>query len=185
MGYVQLAFLPFFLGLFGFVKWDEIVPGANDYLTGCASSVAILKYLEENDIRFENTEVIAMTSGCEEAGLRGAKAYVKAHEKELKEVETCVVGADTFRDLETMAVYDRDLSGTVQHHWGAKHLVQNAGRNCGYDLKFESIYIGGCDAAAFTQKGIPATGFAAILFCCWLIWHLSTQECICRYPLCP
>ena len=54
------------------------------------------------------------------------------------------------------------MSGTVKHDWGVKHLVQNAGKNCGYDLHFESVYIGASDAAAFTQKGIQATGFAAM-----------------------
>ena len=122
----------------------------------------IAKAMAETDTRFENTDVVVICSGSEEAGLRGAKAYVKAHEKELKEIETVVVACDTFRDLETMAVYDRDMSGTVKHDWGVKHLVQNAGKNCGYDLHFESVYIGASDAAAFTQKGIKATGFAAM-----------------------
>ena len=61
-----------------------------------------------------------------------------------------------------MAVYDRDLSGTLQHHWGAKYLIKDAAANCGMDLSFASIYIGGCDAAPFTQRKIPATGFAAM-----------------------
>ena len=124
--------------------------------------MAAIKALDEAGIEFENTEVTMICSGSEEAGLRGAKAYAKAHEQELKELPTAVIAIDTFRDLEDMAVYDRDLSGTVQHDWGVKHLVKNAAANCGYDLSFESIYIGGSDAAAFTQRGIKATGFAAM-----------------------
>lgn len=159
---IGCVFIPFQLAFLLFQNPFKSVPGANDNLTGCYAAMSVAKAMAETDTRFENTELVIICSGSEEAGLRGAKAYVKAHEKELKEVETCVIGVDTFRDLETMAVYDRDLSGTVKHHWGAKHLVQNAGKNCGYDMKFESIYIGACDAAAFTQKGIPATGFAAM-----------------------
>jgi Zn-dependent M28 family amino/carboxypeptidase len=159
---VGCVFIPFQLGFLFFQSYTKSVPGANDNLTGCYVGMAVAKAMADTDTRFENTELVVICSGSEEAGLRGAKAYAKAHEDELKAVETCVIGADTFRDLDTMAVYDRDLSGTLQHHWGAKHLVKNAGSNCGYDLKFESIYIGACDAAAFTQKGIPATGFAAM-----------------------
>ena len=66
------------------------------------------------------------------------------------------------RDLEYMAVYDRDLSGTLQHDKQAKELVKKAGKNCDLDLPYASIYLGACDAAAFTQKGIKATGFAAM-----------------------
>ncbi len=159
---VGCVFIPFQLGFLFFQSYHKSVPGASDNLSGCFAAMAVAKAMEDTDTRFENTELVIICSGSEEAGLRGAKAYVKAHEKELKEIETCVVACDTFRDLETMAVYDRDLSGTVKHHWGVKHLVKKAGENCGFDLHFESIYIGGSDAAAFTQKGIPATGFAAM-----------------------
>lgn len=159
---VSCVFIPFEIAFLFFQSWTKSVPGASDNLSGCYTGMATIKALDEAGIEFENTEVVMICSGSEEAGLRGAKAYVKAHEKELKDLPTVVVALDTFRDLEDMAVYDRDLSGTVQHDWGAKHLVKNAAANCGFDLKFESIYIGGCDAAAFTQKGIKATGFAAM-----------------------
>ncbi|MDD6728106.1 MAG: M20/M25/M40 family metallo-hydrolase [Eubacteriales bacterium] len=159
---VSCVFIPFEIAFLFFQSWTKSVPGASDNLSGCYAGMATIKALDEAGIEFENTEVTMICSGSEEAGLRGAKAYVKAHEKELKELPTAVVAIDTFRDLEDMAVYDRDLSGTVQHDWGVKHLVKNAAANCGFDLSFESIYIGGCDAAAFTQKGIKATGFAAM-----------------------
>lgn len=159
---VSCVFIPFEIAFLFFQSWTKSVPGASDNLSGCYTGMATIKALDEAGIEFENTEVVMICSGSEEAGLRGAKAYVKAHEKELKDLPTVVVALDTFRDLEDMAVYDRDLSGTVQHDWGVKNLVKNAAANCGFDLKFESIYIGGCDAAAFTQKGIKATGFAAM-----------------------
>ena len=159
---VGCVFIPFQLGFLFFQSYTKSVPGASDNLSGCYGAISVAKALEDTDTRFENTEVVIMCSGSEEAGLRGAKAYVNAHEKELKEIETCVIACDTFRDLETMAVYDRDMSGTVKHDWGVKHLVKNAGANCGYDLHFESVYIGASDAAAFTQKGVKATGFAAM-----------------------
>lgn len=159
---ISIIFIPFELSFLFFQSWTKSVPGASDNLSGCYVGMGALKALGEADVRFENTEVVMICSGSEEAGLRGAKAYAKAHEQELKDIPTAVVAMDTFRDLETMAVYDRDLSGTVKHHKGVKELVHDACANCGYDVKYESIYIGGCDAAAFTQRGIPATGFAAM-----------------------
>ena len=159
---VGCVFIPFQLGFLFFQSYTKSVPGASDNLSGCYGAISVAKALDDTDTRFENTEVVVICSGSEEAGLRGAKAYVNAHEKELKEIETCVIACDTFRDLETMAVYDRDMSDTVKHDWGVKHLVKNAGANCGFDLHFESVYIGASDAAAFTQKGIKATGFAAM-----------------------
>lgn len=159
---VSCVFIPFEFAFLFFQSWTKSVPGASDNLSGCYVGMAVVKALDEAKVRFENTEVVVICSGSEEAGLRGSKAYAKAHEKELKEIPTCVVALDTFRDLETMAVYHRDLSGTLQHHDGTKVLVHDACANCGFDVKYESIYIGGSDAASFTQRGIPATGFAAI-----------------------
>lgn len=159
---ISCVFIPFEFAFLFFQSWTKSVPGASDNLSGCYVGMAAVKALDEAKVRFENTEVVVICSGSEEAGLRGSKAYAKAHEKELKEIPTCVVALDTFRDLETMAVYHRDLSGTLQHHEGTKVLVHDACANCGFDVKYESIYIGGSDAASFTQRGIPATGFAAM-----------------------
>lgn len=159
---VSCVFIPFEFAFLFFQSWTKSVPGASDNLSGCYVGMAVVKALDEAKVRFENTEVVVICSGSEEAGLRGSKAYAKAHEKELKEIPTCVVALDTFRDLETMAVYHRDLSGTLQHHDSTKVLVHDACANCGFDVKYESIYIGGSDAASFTQRGIPATGFAAM-----------------------
>ena len=158
---ISCVFIPFEFAFLFFQSWTKSVPGASDNLSGCYVGMAVVKALDEAKVRFENTEVVVICSGSEEAGLRGSKAYAKAHEKELKEIPTCVVALDTFRDLETMAVH-RDLSGTLQHHDGTKVLVHDACANCGFDVKYESIYIGGSDAASFTQRGIPATGFAAM-----------------------
>lgn len=159
---VSCIFIPFELAFLFFQSWTKSVPGASDNLSGCFTGMATIKALDEAGIEFENTEVVMVCSGSEEAGLRGAKAYAKAHEQELKEIPTAVIALDTFRDLEDMAIYDRDLSGTVQHDWGVKNLLKNAAANCGFDLKFESVYIGGSDAAAFTQRKIPASTLAAM-----------------------
>ena len=162
VGIILCVFLVPYIGFLFFQSYTKSVPGANDNLSGCLSVMSVLKLMDEADVRFENTEVRVILSGSEEAGLRGAKAYAKAHEKELKEIETVVIACDTMRDLKDMAVYDRDLSGTLKHDKQVKELVKKAALNCGYDIPYSSIYLGACDAAAFTQRGIKSTGFAAM-----------------------
>ncbi|MDR1410188.1 MAG: M20/M25/M40 family metallo-hydrolase [Oscillospiraceae bacterium] len=158
------AFFPFFTGFLFFQSHTKSVPGAADNLSGCQIAMSALEELADAGIRFENTEVDVILSGSEEAGLRGAKAYVEKHSAELHDpsVDTVVIALDTFRDLKDMAVYDRDRSGTVQHDKRVKELVKTAAEHCGLDLPYASIYIGASDAAAFTKAGIPATGFAAM-----------------------
>ena len=64
--WAQLIGIPGGIMAILFVNNKLCVEGANDNLTGTVGSVAILKYLKDNDISFEHTEVIAMSAGSEE-----------------------------------------------------------------------------------------------------------------------
>lgn len=159
----QLAFAPAFAALFDFTNNKHYVDGASDDLTGCYVSGSVLKFLSDNDIRFENTEVIALLTGGEECGLRGAKAFFKEHpEMALDNIETVFVGFDTVRDEEYMEIYTKDMNGLVENDINACTLVQNAAKKCGKEIPFGSIPLGSCDAAAASQAGVPAASFVAM-----------------------
>ncbi|MDR0884637.1 MAG: M20/M25/M40 family metallo-hydrolase [Oscillospiraceae bacterium] len=162
--YGIFVFFPLFIAFLFFQSWTKSVPGAADNLSGCLIAMSVVEELADAGIRFADTEVDVVLSGSEEAGLRGAKAFVEQHGEELRDpnIDTVVIALDTFRDLKDMAVYDRDRSGTVQHDKRVKELVKEAAAHCGLDLPYASIYIGASDAAAFTKGKIPATGFAAM-----------------------
>ncbi len=162
LNYVQIAFIPGMIATFVYVNRSITVEGANDNLTGTLAAVAIMKYLHDNDIRFENTEVIAMGSGAEESGLRGAKAYTKRHLKELKEIPSIFIGLETFRDYDSMAIYKRDLTGTVSMDPQVCKLLKKAGEEAGVDLPYSSVYMGASDAAAVQKLGVPAVTLAAM-----------------------
>jgi len=163
-GLAVFLLFPCMIGFLFFQSRRKSVPGANDNLSGCYVAMSVIKDMAERDVRFDDTEVVVLLTGAEEAGLRGAKEFVKRHREKLHDpkVTTAAIGLDTFRDLAHMAVYNRDMSGTVKHSAEMQQLLYGAGLECGLDLPFSSIYLGACDAAAFTQAGIHATGFAAM-----------------------
>ena len=163
MRLIALAFLPGYIMLF-FFRGKPYAEGANDNLTGVFCSAAVLKYLADNDIRFEHTEVIAMATGGEESGLRGAKAYMKAHAEKFKTdgTETVFIAVDTVRDYDCQFVYQRDMSGITKHDESACRLLQKGGERAGIKLDFSSVYLGASDAAAVTQAGVKATAYAAM-----------------------
>ena len=160
--YFELAFVPGFIAVLFFTNFRLPVTGANDNLTGSVTSIAVLKYLEDNNITFENTEVVAMTAGSEEAGLRGARAFTKRHLKELQEIPTVFFGMDTLRDYDDMAIYSRDMTGTVKTDPRVCALMKKGAERAGLDLPYSSVYFGASDAAAVTKLGVPAATLAAM-----------------------
>lgn len=160
--YIQLACIPGGILVMFFVNFRRTVEGANDNLTGTMSSVAIMKYLADNDIRFENTEVVAMAAGSEESGLRGSRSYIKRHMDELKEIPTVFIGLETFRDYDSIAIYARDMTGTVKMDPRVCSLVKKGGELAGMDLPYSSVYVGASDGAAVQKLGIPAVTLAAM-----------------------
>ena len=121
--------------------------------------------LDMAGIDFENTEVCAMITDGEEAGLRGCKQWAKDHYDEYVNsgVETAVLCVDTLADLEYLRVYNKDMTGTVKNSQQFSQLVMDSAKDSGHnDLEFSSVYFGSSDAAAFSQAGITATCLAAM-----------------------
>ena len=74
-GVTQLAFVPGALIGIWFTSFRHVSPGANDDLSGALIVVGLAKFLRASGIRPENTELVYLITGSEEAGLRGAKAF--------------------------------------------------------------------------------------------------------------
>jgi hypothetical protein len=158
----RFAILPISILSYTFTRFSVLSPGANDNLTGVFAVISIMKHMGENDARFEHTDLACLITGSEEAGLRGAKAFVKANNEELHDKETVVLALDTLRDPEHLAIYNRDMNGTVKHHPSACERLLKLGEKRGLKLQFESVYLGASDAAAFTQAGIPSAAIGGM-----------------------
>ncbi len=155
--------IPILIAAYRFSNFKLSVTGANDNLSGVFISSAVQKYLKDNDIRFENTEVCVLLSGAEEAGLRGSKSFVRNH-PELKDgnIETVVVSIDTIAELDFMKIYDKDMTGTVKNDSRVASLIQSGAKIAGFDVPTGTIELGSTDSAAFSQAGIPAASFVAM-----------------------
>ncbi|MBR5427815.1 MAG: M28 family peptidase [Clostridia bacterium] len=158
LGWVSLAFLPAYALLFFFASKKNAAQGANTDLTGVFCAAAVMKYMADHDLRFENTELVCMATGSREAGLRGAKAYVKAHADEIRNggVETLFISVDTVRDYDAQTVYEK--SGGAAMDPRACALLKKAGELSEVELQTAS---GESDAAAVAKAGIPAAVYSA------------------------
>jgi len=162
LGYIYAGLcLPVLSGLF-FENKKRPVEGANDNLTGCFTAMAAAKLLGDLDLRLENTELVVLCSGSEEIGLRGAKAFVKAHAKEYKDAETVFIALDTMTELEYIGIYLDDLTMTVKHDPAVCAMIRTAANTAGHDVPYQHLILGGSDAAAATQGGLHAAALAAM-----------------------
>ena len=164
LGLVALVFVPFWFGLYFMWNKKRVVDGANDNLSGCYMGMAILKFLKDEGIEFENTEVGVILSGSEEAGLRGAKAWCEAHADEFNDVPTFVYSYDTITQSEQLMVNYRDLNSTVKVDKDVSDLFYEACQELDIPVKkgFVPPLGGATDSAAFAQAGMRATGITAL-----------------------
>ncbi len=160
----QALAVPALVAVMFFVNWKLAVDGAADDLTGVFTSMAVLLYLRNNEIRFKNTEVVAVSMGAEEEGLRGSKAFAEAHSDEYKNdgVETVFVALDTLRDYDFMGIVTKDMTATVSLDKQACALMKKASENAGVPVNFTTTPLGSTDAAAMQQGGIKSVAMTSM-----------------------
>ncbi len=162
LGLGTLVFVPSWI--LYYVLWNEkrIVDGANDNLTGCYMGIAILKALKEQGIELENTEVGVIISGSEEAGLRGAKEWAKAHKNDYNDVPTFIIAYDTIHEGKFLQVNQKDLNATVKADAEISRRFKEAADKLGITCNVGNVPFGATDSAAFNQGGFRATGITAM-----------------------
>lgn len=164
--FAAMIFVPILVGLY--FMWDEhtIVDGANDNLTGCYMGIAVLKALKDEGIDLEHTEVGVIISGSEEAGLRGAMAWAKAHKDEFKDVPTWIYSYDTIHESRFLGVSYRDLNGTVKSDKEVSDSFMQAAQELGIPCNKSWVppFGGATDNAAFLKEGFKSTGITALDF---------------------
>ena len=159
-----LVFVPFFLLVAITYDPRTVVDGANDDLSGCYVGMAILHEMEERGIVSEHTEIGVILTGSEEAGLRGAKAWAKAHRDDYRDVPTYVFCFDTIHDPRHLAVNTRDLNGTVKSDPELCGLFLQAAEKAGVPCRktIVPLFGGATDSAAFTQGGFRSAGVTGL-----------------------
>lgn len=162
--YVGCAFVPFWILMYILFNPRIVSDGATDNLTGCALGIAFLKALQEEGVSFENTEVGCICAGGEEAGLRGSKAWVKAHKDDFNDCPTTILCLDTIREEEHMLVNYKDMNGLVKCDTEATELWLDASERENMPCKKGSVALGATDAAAYTMGGFKSVCVTAMNF---------------------
>ncbi len=159
VGYVCVALYPF-VGLHLFFHTYVTVPGAMDDLAGIGVVAGVAKALadarKDGAPLLEQTEVRLLATSSEEAGLRGAKRYVRAHRQELNEVPTYGLFIDGVYDERFLGVITRELFTGARHDPRLVQLARDIAATHHWPIGTRVIAVGATDAAAFSLEGVPS-----------------------------
>ena len=160
VGIAMIALSPIVGLLLFWTSWKP-VPGAWDNMSAVSVVAGLGKYLSEakrsGEWFPERTEVVLLATSSEEAGLRGAKRYVKEHLKEMKAMRTCCLNMDSVKDESFMCVVKGESSTGAKHDARLVRLAQEVAASHNWRIAVAQMPPPlGTDAAAFSLSGIPA-----------------------------
>lgn len=140
---------------------DEVVPGANDNLSGCAALVTLADRLRGGVP--DNVEIVMVVTGAEEAGTCGAQALAREALEEWSTVDTVVVGVDSITNGAMYYLLDGEVIPLPAPHW----LQQVAEETATSDERFPAVEgydipSGASDAAPFLARGFDAIALGCV-----------------------
>ena len=134
------------------------VPGAIDNLSAVSILLMIGRVLKRRpELIPADTEIRLITFGCEEAGTRGSRAYVSAHEAELRAADAVFVNLESIYDPE-IEIFTSDRNGTLPNSPDVVRGLAQAAQAVGAPSRISHFPFagGGTDALSFREKGIRA-----------------------------
>ncbi len=132
---------------------NEIVPGANDDLSGVVALPALAARL--GGAKPAEVELVFVATGCEEAGMGGADALARKHATEWDREDTVIVGID---GLSNGDLHFFEKEGEVVQHSAPRWMVEAAKRVVDAESRFDevrgfTIPVGGTDVGPFLVRG--------------------------------
>lgn len=145
----------------------EGTPGAGDNLVASAIALEIMREFRsrrDSGAGLKRTRLIFASFDAEEAGLRGARAWVRANRRLLGELPTWHYNMDCVYSAEHARFLTSDVNGSVKLDEGLARDCAAAAEAEGFAAKVEPIAFltGGTDAAETAKAGVRSTTLIAM-----------------------
>jgi len=141
--------------------FHKFVPGINDNASGVAAIFTIVEDLQK--VPLQNSNVWIVFTGCEEAGIQGAKAFYHQHWPDLPVDKTVVINLDNigsgnlhYVTGEGMLLY-YNFDESIIH--SCEELTKQAKYTDIKPLEYRRAYF---DTLVYTQHGYPCTTLIAL-----------------------
>jgi len=158
---ILLAAFLFIRPLWNFAS-REGTPGAGDNLVASAVGLGVLRHfrsLREAGSGLATTRLVFVSFDAEEAGLRGARAWARAHRAELLATPTVALNMDCLYARSDLRFLTSDINGSVALSEPLAALCVRIAAEAGHAARAEPIAFltGGTDAAELAKAGVAAT----------------------------
>lgn len=161
-----------FLGLcpFTIVMWNihgkRVVDGAIDNLTGVALAYGVGEAFADREhpgtSTLQHTRLKLVSFGGEEAGLRGAKAYAKAFEQELKDEKAALINIDSIRDADHLCILKGEFNTFAKFSPPMVADFEQAFHDCKVPVIKTTLTMGASDASAFAWRNLPCVSLIGL-----------------------
>ena len=161
------------LGLVVDVGRSETVPGASDNATGVAAVLALAARFAREPL--PGTDVIVLCPGCEEPGMGGMAAWMRAHGRYLDPATTLVLGLDTLGAGEPALTAGEGPALTVRYGEEDLALAERAADRAGLDRPPRARLGGYTDPVLARHAGLPAISLVSLHDGVFTNYHLPTD----------
>ncbi len=168
--YTKIALVPgiYFVFTKFFLFTKNVSPGAGDNLIASSMLLELAEMLRDpqrpGGSILEHTRLVFTSFDAEESGLRGSRAWVKAHQKELQALPALALNIDSIYKLEDLQFLVSDLNSHVDLDRQLAGRCVGIAHNSGYPAATAVMRFGGggTDAAELTKAGVRATTMIAM-----------------------
>ncbi len=149
------------------------VPGASDNATGVAAVIELVERFAADPL--PDTALVAVVPGCEESGMGGMAAWMRAEGRALRPDSTFVLGLDTLGAGEPMSVSSEGPLWPVRYRAVDLDFVDRAATAAGL-ARPRRFRIGGwTDPALAALAGLPAVSLLSLSGNGFTNYHLPTD----------
>lgn len=159
-GLAGVIFIPSYVCFYLFCDIKRVSPGAGDDLSGCAVCLKAFSLMSRS--KTKHTQVCALITGGQDAGLRGSRHFVKTRAQWKNDgIRTYFCVLDDLRDLANLTVYHRDRNATVALSSDMRDRLIRACADCDLPVRTRSLLCGATDASSFALGKFEAACLSA------------------------
>ncbi|MFZ4615046.1 MAG: M28 family peptidase [Rectinemataceae bacterium] len=145
----------------------EGTPGAGDNLVASAVALEVLGHFRarrDAGAGLDSTRLVFLSFDAEEAGLRGARAWARAHRAEVEATPTYCLNMDCLFSADAIQFLTTDINGSVRLSADFAELCRQSAADAGIASRTMPIAFltGGTDAAELAKVGVETTTLIAM-----------------------